>query len=70
MRPLLILLFAVIIADSTSNRFVLLREKYGEPIIVDSVTLAIEHEGAFYITRSKKLFGVFPLVNYSFEILK
>lgn len=61
---------AVLVADSTSTTKITLREKYGSPIIVDSVTLAIIHDGNFYITRNKEVFGCFPLVNYSLQINK
>jgi hypothetical protein len=56
---------AVIISDSTSHSRISLREKYGPTIEIDSVTLVLEQEGRLYITRNKKMFGIFPFENYS-----
>ena len=58
----------VLLADSTSQQTITLREKYGPELIVDNVTVIIEYNGAFYITRNKKFWGIFPVENYSIFI--
>jgi hypothetical protein len=59
-----------IIADSTSSKTVVIREKYGEAIVVDSVTLVATVGGIMYVTRKKEFYGAFPTCNYSVAVDK
>lgn len=65
MRSVALILLAVILSDSMSTGRIWLKEKYGESMIIDSVTTAIEKDRVIYVTRNKRLFGVFPMENWS-----
>ena len=44
---------------------VVLREKYGPVMVIDSVNAVIDKDGAYWITRSGEFYGQFPKENYS-----
>jgi hypothetical protein len=62
MIPLIIVLWAAPLASPIS---VELKEKYGAAVVIDSVTVVIDRNGAYWIDRNGKLYGQFMKDNYS-----
>jgi hypothetical protein len=46
--------WVTVVADSTSLASVAFKEKYGDEITIDSVSLVIYRDGAYWVTRNKE----------------
>ena len=58
-----------LVARDSNGLVVEIREQYGA-VIIDTCTVVMVHDGAFYIVKKSGLTGVYPVARHSVKILQ